>query len=48
MSKYIAGIDGGTMGVRCIIVDFKGNQVSSAYFETAHRISEARMDRTKG
>lgn len=34
MSKYIAGIDGGTMGVRCVIVDFKGNEVSSAYFET--------------
>ena len=34
MGKYIAGIDGGTMGVRCVIVDEKGNEVSSAYFET--------------
>jgi xylulokinase len=34
MSKYIVGIDGGTMGVRCVIVDTKGNEISSHYFET--------------
>ena len=34
MGKYLAGIDGGTMGVRCVIVDEKGREVSSAYFET--------------
>ena len=34
MSKYIAGIDGGTMGVRCVIVDTAGREVCSAYFET--------------
>jgi xylulokinase len=34
MSKYVIGIDGGTMGVRCVILDLQGREVSSAYFET--------------
>ena len=34
MGKYVIGIDGGTMGVRCVILDLKGHQISSAYFET--------------
>ncbi len=34
MGKYVIGIDAGTMGVRCVIFDLKGNEVSSAYFET--------------
>ena len=34
MNKYVIGIDGGTMGVRCVVLDLKGREVSSAYFET--------------
>jgi len=34
MGKYVIGMDAGTMGVRCVIFDLKGRQVSSAYFET--------------
>jgi len=34
MGKYVIGIDAGTMGVRCVIFDLNGNEVSSAYFET--------------
>ncbi|MGI6150444.1 MAG: FGGY-family carbohydrate kinase [Christensenellales bacterium] len=34
MGKYVIGIDAGTMGVRTVIFDLKGNEVSSAYFET--------------
>lgn len=34
MGKYVVGIDAGTMGVRCVIFDLKGNEISSAYFET--------------
>ncbi len=34
MGNYVVGIDAGTMGVRCVIFDLKGNEVSSAYFET--------------
>jgi xylulokinase len=32
--KYLAGIDCGTMGVRCVILDLQGSEVSSAYYET--------------
>ncbi|MFZ3070957.1 MAG: FGGY family carbohydrate kinase [Anaerolineaceae bacterium] len=32
--KYILAIDGGTMGVRSIIFDFDGHEISSSYFET--------------
>jgi len=34
MGKYVVGIDAGTMGVRTVIFDLQGNEVSSAYFET--------------
>ena len=34
MGKYVIGIDAGTMGVRCVIFDLEGNEISSAYFET--------------
>jgi xylulokinase len=34
MSKYIASIDGGTTGVRCVIIDPQGRDICSAYFET--------------
>lgn len=34
MSKYVASIDAGTMGVRCAIFDFDGNQVAGDYYET--------------
>ncbi|MCI8327372.1 MAG: xylulose kinase [Lachnospiraceae bacterium] len=34
MGKYVIGIDAGTMGVRCVIFDLSGNEISSAYFET--------------
>lgn len=34
MGKYVIGIDAGTMGVRTVIFDLNGNEVSSAYFET--------------
>ena len=34
MGKYVIGIDAGTMGVRCVIFDLTGKQVSSDYYET--------------
>ncbi|MGI6117043.1 MAG: FGGY-family carbohydrate kinase [Bilifractor sp.] len=34
MTKYVIGMDAGTMGVRCVIFDLDGNQISSGYFET--------------
>ncbi|MEG0751671.1 MAG: FGGY family carbohydrate kinase [Oscillospiraceae bacterium] len=34
MGKYVIGIDAGTMGVRCVIFDLNGKEISSAYFET--------------
>ncbi|MDN5312357.1 MAG: hypothetical protein PWQ68_1330 [Thermoanaerobacteraceae bacterium] len=34
MGKYVVGIDAGTMGVRCVIYDLKGNEIGSAYYET--------------
>ena len=33
MSKYLAGIDVGTMGSRCCLFDLRGHRVGSAYFE---------------
>lgn len=33
MSKYLAGIDVGTMGARCCIFDLRGHRAGSAYFE---------------
>lgn len=34
MTKYVAGIDAGTMGVRCVIFDPTGMEVGSQYYET--------------
>ncbi len=34
MGKYVIGMDAGTMGVRCVIFDLEGREISSAYFET--------------
>jgi len=34
MTKYVAGIDAGTMGVRCVIFDPEGKEIASAYYET--------------
>ncbi len=33
MSRYLAGIDVGTMGSRCCLFDLEGKRVGSAYFE---------------
>lgn len=33
MAKYLAGIDVGTTGARCVIFDMKGNTVGSDYYE---------------
>ena len=34
MNDYLAAIDAGTGGVRCVIFDVKGNVVSEDYRET--------------
>ena len=33
MAEYVASIDAGTGGERCVIFDMKGNAVGEAYFE---------------
>src|SRR5664280_2721418 len=33
-SKYIVGVDAGTMGARSVIYDIQGNEMGSAYHET--------------
>ena len=35
MSKYVACVDAGTSGERCIIYDLKGNSVGEGYYEVS-------------
>ena len=36
-TKYIVGVDAGTMGARTVVFDLKGTEMGSAYYETPTR-----------